>query len=56
MLNSHFESTLLVQYVSVGAGLMECYEDWTLEDKTENIKFIYLSWVENINIKKIKKL
>ncbi|WP_327060956.1 hypothetical protein [Leclercia adecarboxylata] len=40
MLNSHFESTLLGQYVSVGAGLMVIYELWTLEERTEEIKFV----------------
>lgn len=40
MLNSHFESTLLGQYVSVGAGLMVVNEVWTLEESTEEIKLM----------------
>ncbi|BEK72541.1 hypothetical protein EATA6166_04330 [Enterobacter asburiae] len=38
MLNSHFESTLLGQYFSVGAGSMVISELWTLIISIVNIK------------------
>ncbi len=40
MLNSHFESTLLGQYFSVGAGSMVNYVIWTLREMIEKIKLI----------------
>ena len=47
MLNSHFESTLLGQYVSVGTGSMVNYVIWTLYVVKEKIKHMKLSKEEH---------
>jgi len=47
MLNSHFESTLLGQYVSVGAGLMVVNGTQTLYVVKEKIKHMKFSKEEH---------